>query len=40
LVDEEAAPLVTPWIFGGVSVMQQDAAIHPGTYIGALEHAG
>lgn len=33
-------PLVTPWIPGDVSVLRQDAATHPGTYIGAFEHTG
>ena len=33
-------PLVTPWISGGTSVLRQDAATNPGTYIGAFEHTG
>jgi hypothetical protein len=29
--------LQTPWIPGGISVARQDAATHPGTYIGPLQ---
>lgn len=29
--------LETPWIPGGIAVLRQDAASHPGTYIGPLE---
>lgn len=31
--------LEVPWIPGGISVLRQDAATHPGTYIGPLELA-
>lgn len=31
--------LETPWIAGGVPVARQDAATHPGTYIGPLQAA-
>ena len=29
----------TPWIPGGIAVLRQDGATHPGTYIGPLELA-
>jgi Protein of unknown function (DUF4232) len=32
--------LETPWIPGGIAVLRQDSATHPGTYIGPLELAG
>ncbi len=31
--------LETPWIPGGIAVLRQDGATHPGTYIGPLELA-
>lgn len=31
--------LETPWTPGGIPVARQDAATHPGTYIGALQPA-
>jgi Domain of unknown function (DUF4232) len=31
--------LQTPWIPGGIAVLRQDGATHPGTYIGPLELA-
>lgn len=31
--------LQTPWIPAGTSVLRQDAATHPGTYIGPLQPA-
>lgn len=37
---DASKPLVTPWISGDVSVLRQDAATNPGTFIGPLEHAG
>ena len=36
----ESKPLVTPWIPGGISVLRQDAATNPGTYISAFERTG
>ena len=33
-------PMVTPWIPGDVSVLRQDGATNPRTFIGALEHTG
>jgi hypothetical protein len=34
---DTSAHLETSWIPGGVSVLRQDAATHPGTYIGPLQ---
>jgi hypothetical protein len=31
--------LETRWIPGGIAVLRQDGATHPGTYIGPLELA-
>ena len=36
---DAATPLETPWIPGGIAVLRQDGATHPGTYIGPLESA-
>lgn len=33
-------PLETPWIPGGIAVLRQDGATHPGTYIGPLHLVG
>jgi hypothetical protein len=37
---DATAHLETPWIPGGIAVLRQDGATHPGTYIGPLELAG
>ncbi len=36
---DATAQLKTPWIPGGIAVLRQDGATHPGTYIGPLELA-
>jgi Protein of unknown function (DUF4232) len=33
---DTTAQLETPWIPGGIAVLRQDGATHPGTYIGPL----